>query len=113
MRSGLKDVDTAKTNTAVPKGTARPVDKAQPKPYKFAHKSRAKRSFDRNPSKNFSYYKKYVYTLNEKVDTGSEKVDIVNDKSDTAGENAIKGDKGNAVKSSPGCVVRPDQDVID
>ena len=69
-------------------------------------KSRPRRSFDKNPSNNFSYYKKYVYTVNEKVDT-------VKDKSDTAGENAVEGDKGNAVKSSAGCVVRPDQDVID
>ena len=46
--------------------------------------------------------------MNEKVDTGSEKVDTVIVKSDTAGENAEKGDKGTAVKSSAGCVVRPD-----
>ena len=32
MRSGLKDVDTAKTNTAIPNVTARPVDKDHPKP---------------------------------------------------------------------------------
>ena len=38
---------------------------------------------------------------------------FVNNKSDTARENAVKGDKGNAVKSSAGCVVRPYQDVID
>ena len=39
MRSSLKDVDTVKTNKAVPKGTARPADKDHLKPYKFAHKS--------------------------------------------------------------------------
>ena len=113
MRSGVKEVDTAKTNIAVPKGTVRPINKDHPKPYKSFHKSRPRRSFDKNPSKNFSYYKKYVYTLNEKVDTGSEKVDTAKDKSDTARENIVKGDKGNAVKSSAGCVVRPDQEIID
>ena len=63
--------------------------------------------------KNFSYYRKFVYTLKEKSDTVSEKVDTVIEKSDTAGEKAELGDKGTAVKASAGCVVRPDQEVID
>ena len=109
----MKEVGSEKPTIAVPNGTARPVNKDHPKPYKSFHKRRPRRPFDKNPSKNFSYYRKFVYTLKEKSDTVSEKVDTVIEKSDTAGEKAKLGDKGTAVKTSTGYVVRPDQEVID
>ena len=113
LRSGMKEIGSEKPTIAVPNGTARPVNKDHPKPYKSFHKRKPRKSFDTNPSKNFSYYRKFVYTLKEESDTGSKKVDTAIEKSDTAGEKADLGDKGTAVKASAGCVVRPDQEIVD
>ena len=106
MRSKLKTLSTARQNTAVPVNTARPVSTANPRPtvkrpspIKNANKSHVRSPFNQFPLKHFSSFKKYINNGKEKVNT--------------AGQSAVMGNKGNAVKASTCWVGRPDQKVID